>query len=107
MQAAVPAIFIEDSVLEYLLRIVTATRTEAEFRAGLSTRATLALKAAAQARALLSGRTFVVPEDIHRMVRPVCAHRLGLRRPTADTLEERSAVEGVLSKILASLPQPS
>ncbi len=106
MQAAVSHVFIEDSVLEYLLRIVTATRTEAEFRAGLSTRASLALKSAAQARALLSGRTFVMPDDIHRMVRPVCAHRLGLRRPTADTLEERAAVEGVLSKILAALPQP-
>jgi len=107
IQAIVPQVFIEDSVLRYLLKIVQATRTETEFRAGISTRGTLALKAAAQARALAHGRAFVMPEDVTTMVLPVCTHRLSLRRQTSDTLEERRIVEGVLKKITDALPRPT
>lgn len=78
LQALAAKVFVEDSVLDYVLKIVTATRTEAEFRAGISVRGGLALRAAAQARALLLGRDFVVPGDVQEMVGAVFAHR---RRP--------------------------
>src|SRR5436190_117443 len=54
-------VFVEDSVLDYILKIVTATRTEAEFRAGTSVRGGVALRTAAQARALVYRRDFVLP----------------------------------------------
>ncbi len=106
LQALVGEVFLEDSVLEFVLRIVGATRTETEFRAGVSVRGGLALKRAAQARALLQGRDFVVPEDVQELAAPVLAHRLALARPGADALEERHTVGDTLRKILAALPPP-
>ena len=106
LQSLVSQVFVEDTVLEFLLRIVAATRTEAEFKAGISVRGGLALKRAAQARALLRGRDFILPEDVQELVVSVLAHRLALARPGADAVEERQAVAAVLRKILAALPPP-
>jgi MoxR-like ATPase len=99
-------VFVEDSVLDYILKIVTATRTEAEFRAGTSVRGGVALRIAAQARALVRGRDFVMPEDVGELVAPVLAHRLSLARQTSDALEERRAVAAVLRRIIGSVPMP-
>lgn len=106
LQEQVGGIHIERVLLEYLLRIVSATRTSADFEAGISTRGCLALKIAAQARALVKGRNFVLPEDITAVVNPVCTHRLSLRRQTSDSLEERRAVDGLLNQIVADIPVP-
>ncbi|WP_309400103.1 AAA family ATPase [Cerasicoccus maritimus] len=106
IQDYVPQVFIEDSLFDYMLKFVSATRTESEFEAGVSTRGALALKVTAQARALLSGRAFMIPEDISAAVKPVFTHRLALRRQTADPLEERRAVEGILTKLIDSIPLP-
>jgi MoxR-like ATPase len=106
LQAVSAQVFVEDSVLEFLLKIVAATRTEAEFKAGISVRGGLALKRAAQARALLRGRDFVMPDDVTELVTPVFAHRLALVRPGSDSLEERRLVTGVLKRILGTLPPP-
>jgi MoxR-like ATPase len=67
LQALATHVFIEDSVLDYVLKIISATRTESEFKSGVSVRGTLALKHASQARALLHGRDFVIPEDVQAM----------------------------------------
>ncbi|MBL9204276.1 MAG: MoxR family ATPase [Opitutaceae bacterium] len=106
LQSLAAQVFVEDSVLEYVLKLVSATRTEAEFKSGISVRGGLALKSAAQARALLMGRDFVVPDDITHLVIPVFAHRLALGRPSSDAVEERRAVTTVLKRILAALPLP-
>ncbi len=106
LQALAAKVFVEDSVLGYLLRLVTATRTESEFRAGVSVRGGLALRAAAQARALLLGRDFVIPSDVQEMVGSVFAHRLGLARQTSDALEERRAVLAALRRIVAAVALP-
>jgi len=107
LQAAAGQVFIEDSVLDYLLKIVTATRTEAEFRAGVSVRGGLALRTAAQARALVGARDFVLPEDVAELAEPILAHRLGLARQTSDALEERRTVGAVLKRIVAAIPLPT
>ena len=107
LQALARQVFVEDSVLEFILRIVAATRTEAEFRSGVSVRGGLALRTAAQARALLRRRDFVMPEDVVEMVAPVLAHRLAVARQTSDALEERRAVTAILKRILASIPAPA
>lgn len=106
LQALTKDVFVEDSVLDYLLALVVATRTEAEFKAGVSVRGGLALKAAAQARALLYGRDFVLPEDIFTLVEPVFAHRLSLARGGGDALEERRAVTAILRRIVAAVRVP-
>jgi len=106
LQALAGEVFVEESVLDYILKIVTATRTEADFRAGVSVRGGLALRTAAQARALVYGRDFVLPDDVTALVALVFAHRLGLARPTSDALEERRAVAAVLKRIVAAIPLP-
>jgi MoxR-like ATPase len=107
LQALAREVFVEESVLDFILRIVAATRTESEFRTGVSVRGGLALRAAAQARALVKRRDFVVPEDVVELVAPIFSHRLALARQTSDALEERRAVTAVLKRILASIPVPA
>ncbi|MBI3885449.1 MAG: MoxR family ATPase [Opitutae bacterium] len=106
LQALAGRGFVEDTVLDYILKIVTATRTEAEFKAGASVRGGLSLRIAAQARALLLGRDFVIPEDVQEMVAPVLAHRLSLARQTSDALEERRTVVAALRRIVAAIAVP-
>ncbi len=106
LQALVGRVFVEDSVLDYILKIITATRTEAEFRAGISVRGGLALRVAAQAHALLLGRDFVIPSDVQEAVGPVLAHRLGLVRQTSDALEERCTVLATLRRIVSAVTLP-
>jgi len=106
IQQHTPHVYVEESVLEYILKIVAATRTEAEFQAGISTRGSLALKLAAQAAALYDGRAFVIPSDVMQVIKPVCVHRLGLRSAAADSLEERRLVEGLLTQIIDRIPSP-
>ena len=106
IQALVPQVFVEDSVLDFILRIVAATRTEVEFKAGASVRGGLALRTAAQARTLVKGRDFVLPDDVTELVPVVLAHRLALARQTGDALEERRSVGAHLRRILSALPPP-
>ena len=107
LQALAHEVFVEESVLDFILKIVAATRTESEFRAGASVRAGIALRSAAQARALVNGRDFVMPEDVIELTGPVLAHRLALARQTSDALEERRSVNAVLKRILGAIPAPA
>ena len=106
LQSLAHQVFVEESVLEFVLKIVAATRTEAEFRAGVSVRGGLALRTAAQARALVLGRDFVLPDDVTELVAPIFAHRLALARQTSDALEERRAVGAALRRIVSAIPAP-
>lgn len=106
LQSLVHEVFIEDTVLDFILRIVAATRTETEFRAGVSVRGGVALRCAAQARALVHGRDFVLPEDVVELVATVFTHRLAMARQTSDALEERRAVSAALKRIVGSIPLP-
>ncbi|MFI5337117.1 MAG: AAA family ATPase [Opitutales bacterium] len=106
LQQLAGRVFVEDSVLDYVLRIVTATRTESEFKAGISVRGGLALRIAAQARAILQGRDFVIPADVMALTVPLLAHRLTLARQASDTLEERRTVLAALQRIVAAVPVP-
>lgn len=107
LQASTAQVYVEESVLDYILKIITATRTESEFRAGVSVRGGLALRTAAQARALTRGRDFVLPDDVSELAIPVLAHRLTATNPSGDALEERRAVATILRRILANIPAPA
>jgi MoxR-like ATPase len=107
IQALVPQVFVEESILDFVLRVVAATRTEVEFKSGISVRGGLALRTAAQARALVQGRDFVLPDDVTELVPLVLAHRLALLRQSGDALEERRSVAAHLKRILSALTPPS
>ncbi len=76
MQEAVRGIEVEESVLDYLLRLVARTRAEPRLRLGASTRGALDLRRCAQALAFIEGRGAVRPSDVQRLAVPVLAHRL-------------------------------
>ena len=106
LQGYAREVYVEDSVYEYIVQIVHATRAERAFRAGVSPRGTLSLKVAAQAWALAQGRSFVLPADVRGLVVSVFSHRLALSRPMSDPMEERRSIEGLLVDILEATPEP-
>ena len=66
----------DDALVEYLMRIVAATRDSEMLDLGVSPRGTLSLFRAAQALALTEERSYCIPDDIKRLVLPVFAHRI-------------------------------
>jgi len=104
LQKKVKTIDVEDSVLEYIVRIVAKTRVEPRLRLGASPRGSLDLRRSAQAVALLAGRDAVRPDDIQRMAVPVLAHRL-----LVEVKAKHAGVTGerVVNDILESEPVPA
>src|SRR5690606_1586327 len=76
LQAMVREVEVDDSLNDYLLDIVDATRRSNELLVGVSTRGALSLYRAAQAWAVLHGRSYVVPDDIKQLAVPVLGHRV-------------------------------
>jgi MoxR-like ATPase len=83
VQAEVPKVRASDALIDYVLRLVEATRTQPQFAWGLSPRASLALLAAARAWAFLAGRDYVIPEDVQAVLPSVVGHRLRERADPA------------------------
>jgi MoxR-like ATPase len=94
LQATVAGVTVREPVRAYATELARFTREHAEL--GVSPRGTVTLLKAAQARAVLDGREFVVPDDVKAEVRPVLAHRIrtGDRSESAATLLDR-AIEAV------------
>ena len=99
----VRAITVKETVGAYLLRIVEATRKHADFDVGVSPRGALALFRAAQARALVSGRTYASPEDIQSLAETVLAHRVML---TAQARYGGSTAKSIIADIVSSVAVP-
>jgi len=76
LQQEVKQVRASDPLVDYVLRLVGATRSEAQFAWGLSPRASLAILAASRAWALLAGRDYVIPEDVQAVLPAVVGHRL-------------------------------
>jgi MoxR-like ATPase len=101
--AAVREVHVADQVRQYIIDIVTATRTASSLRLGASPRAALHLLRASRAFAALEDRNFVIPDDVQALAGPVLAHRL---LPTAEAVVGRDLPEQVLAKIVERLPLP-
>jgi MoxR-like ATPase len=93
LQRLVREVRVEDTLNDYILDLIEATRKHPDVYLGGSTRAALALYRASQALALLEGREYVVPDDIKRLALPVLAHRIlsknfrqGARSDSAERL---------------------
>ena len=79
MQEAVEQVSVHDDVLRYVVTVAAATRSHPQVVVGASPRAELDLVQLARARALLSGRDFVLPEDVKALAVPAFGHRITLR----------------------------
>jgi MoxR-like ATPase len=75
LQETVRKIHVSDLVKQYIVALVEATRHHPSIYLGSSPRGSLALFRASQARALLSGRDYVLPDDIKALAEPALAHR--------------------------------
>ena len=102
LQRTVRQVRVEESLTDYLLDLVAATRFHPDIHLGGSTRAALALYRAAQALALIEGRDYVVPDDIKRLAPSVFAHRILPRASRQD-----SSADDIVRDILAQTPIPT
>ncbi|MBI2854624.1 MAG: MoxR family ATPase [Chloroflexi bacterium] len=100
LQDAVGTIYIDETVREYVVSIVRATRENTDIALGASPRASLGLSHAAQALALLRGREFVIPDDVKELAEGTIAHRLILS-PAARMkgVETSQVVAQILSEV--------
>ncbi len=103
LQKVCRQVYADQSVRDYVVAMVRATRAHPEIKLGASPRAALGLHQAAQALAAMRGRPFVAPDDVKRLAVPALAHRLILK-PEAR-LKGHSAEETVKG-IVGALPVP-
>ena len=103
MQNEVERTFVKDSVVQYIVELIVATRSNENILRGASPRATLAVTAMAKAVAQLHGRDYVVPEDVQEVFVATIAHRLIL---SSKAEGRRLTAEKILSEILKQVPAP-
>ncbi len=104
IQQEVREVEVKDAVARYLLAIVQRTRQTAPLELGISPRGALAFFRASQARALLNGRTYVSPGDVHALAAPVLAHRVQL---TTQARYGGVTAEAALADVVRDVPVPT
>ena len=99
LRGMVDRVHISDEILQYIVRLVNATRSHPQLAQGASPRATLAVTAASRAVAFLRGRDYVVPEDVQTIWRDVIAHRLTLAPGVEGTVTGQAVAATVLKAV--------
>jgi MoxR-like ATPase len=112
LQQAVHGVFVDPAIISYAVRVASATRDPASIGLhdmipyityGVSPRASIYMVAAAQALALVKGRQYVLPEDVHTIAPDVLRHRLVL---SYEALGDDVTAEELVGAILARIPIP-
>ncbi len=103
MQEEVRRVYVSDGLLGYVQNIVESTRKEQRFVMGASPRATLLMVRAAQAKAYLSGRDFVKPDDVKAVAVNTLHHRLTL---TPEAKIHKENLDGILKSLLLQVRVP-
>ena len=113
LQRACRQVYVDPSMIQYAVRLVSATRTPEKhdlkdlrrfITYGCSPRASINLTEASRALAMLRGRTYVLPEDMSDLVPDVFRHRLVL---SYEALSEGLSPDAVIGKIMAKIPAPA
>jgi MoxR-like ATPase len=105
LQAQVSNVHVSESLVEYLMTIVTTTRSHAEVALGVSTRGALTYFKACQALAMVNGRDFVIPEDVKRLASPVLSHRILMK--DRRLLRGDFSPEGrFINRVVSEIPVP-
>jgi len=103
LQQAVRGIHVDPQMQRYIVHIVGLTRDHPDVYLGASPRGSLALMRAAQSRAMLAGRDYVMPDDIKLLAAPALAHRL-IMSPEARM--RNATAHGVIHHVLQEVPVP-
>jgi MoxR-like ATPase len=106
LQGEVREVTVDESLVDYLIRIVRATRESDLLDLGVSPRGSLALYHAAQAIAFIEGRDYVIPDDVKRLVVPVFAHRIVVNTRYSTGLRRSDEAEAALQEILKTVSVP-
>lgn len=106
LHEAVGGVHVDESVAEYILAIVQATRTHEHVQLGASPRGSLALFETSQARALIEGRDYVTPGDVKQMAVPALSHRLIVKSRGADLVSAARERVNIVLDILKRVAPP-
>ncbi|OQW59911.1 MAG: ATPase [Nitrospira sp. ST-bin4] len=106
LQAEVDKVFVDESLTEYLLSIVQATRQSELLSLGVSTRGALALSRTAKALALVRGRTYCLPDDIKELAPTVLSHRIMVARSQGVRQRSFEQAERIIQDLVESIPVP-
>ena len=103
MQRVLDTVTLSPEITEYIVAIAEATRNQPNVRLGVSPRGTIALMQASRGRAMLAGRSFVMPDDVQACARQVLCHRMIMK---VQGGADRQTSAAVVENILQSLPVP-
>ena len=101
-------VYIDQAIINYIARIVSATRTPSDemkqyIRFGASVRASIAFMKMSKAHALLSGRSYVIPEDVKAVRHNVLRHRISL---SYSAVSQKIQPEDLIDQIFSGIPTP-
>lgn len=99
LQEMYSKVYVHELLLDYIQRIVEATRHQGNVSNGVSPRGTLAMLRAVQAFAMINGRSYVIPEDIKELSVPVLAHRLVLQGGFGISGETEKIIKSILETV--------
>jgi len=106
IQQEVRRVTVDESLLNYLMAIVKATRESEFLELGVSPRGSLQLYRAAQALAFVEDRDYCIPDDIKRLVIPVFAHRIAVSARYSSNLRRSEEAETILHEVLKAVDVP-
>jgi len=104
LQVQVDKVKVDQSLVDYVIAIATATREHEQIQIGVSPRGSLLLLRSARATALLNNRDYVVPDDIISNVIPVCSHRIVSKAYAHDG--DGHASDNLMQLLLETVPSP-
>jgi MoxR-like ATPase len=103
MRESLESVSVHEDILGYIVTLADATRRHGQVEIGVSPRAELDLLQLARGHAVLSGRNYVVPEDVKALAAPAWAHRVSL---VPEMWVRRVGAEEVIDELLGQLPAP-
>lgn len=103
LQSIIRRVRVDPSIEAYIVDLVRATRNHNGVELGVSPRGTLALYRTAQAYAALHGRSYVIPDDVKQLARPVLSHRM---LATSSTRLHGRVMEQIIEDVLHSVSVP-
>lgn len=103
IQNMIHNVHVDNTLREYIIKIVDATRNDSNLMLGASPRGSISLYKAAQAYAAINGRDYVIPEDIKDLAKEVLKHRIILK---SESKLKNLRPESVLDRILNTIPVP-
>ena len=107
LQDTVESVRVSDELIDYAMNVVAATRTSPLLAVGVSTRGALSWYRAAQAHALVEGRSFCIPDDFKGLALPALAHRIMLTASHDSLGRARQEAERAINEILSRIPVPT